>query len=827
MELPAYVTAVEEPARLWLKEYSLFAIVEALFHHDHVVNETRKLNTLIRCRKFFCISQNKISFILSYCNSIFLDVSHNFIMTALEFVKSKWQYLIFVAILTHIALNWTSNFESNNTDLVSAIKRAKTQSCKTELRDIASYLEISEKSQKSLYRSCPLDSKIKVRTHKLGCTSKRTRQLTKLDYQVQDSSTCHNLCFSYGHSYGGYDDQSKICYCGDKDMNFSVIACDRLDKLELFKVNDGIYYVNQTFLPGDFDSRPGSIKIAFLLILTGQNARQVKRLIKNIYSETHIYYLHVDGRNDKLLQELHHALKGWKNIFFASSRYRTIWGGTSMLPMTINAISYLYHYDWDFLINLSESDFPIKSLIALESYLGGHSKSSIYLKSHNIKGYKFIKKQGLDRNFYQCEDRVWRIGRRQLPLGIVYSGGSDWYALPRQFCTYILIQSENPSSLVNALVQLFNFTLLPVESFFHTLAHNSEFCDKVVDNNLRITNWNRKKGCKCQHKDIVDWCGCSPLVYRSFDWSKLLQTNRSDGLFFTRKFDPTISSSIINLVEQKLVRSLDDSGEIYDTRYWQNLHRLDDSMKIHHGYEVFKQFGMFCLNQTKFLFHSEMDLKSVDLFYNHDRFVGYILYYCSKTDKCVKLLVVRKTEYHPDNYTDNRCFELDGRSLSTLEVNQGFDVGERMFRDHQPLNHLSDVVVYHDWIVGMKRTTNGTNPGNQLIFSWINPKGKVRLSQSIKFKDVSEPTRLSLAHRLNISKPIEAGVWSLTIYRFEDQCSKHLFISFDSDSFDEKKIIQDEFNKFYSVKSICREKKTDEYWSEMSMCFNQYWNFIE
>ena len=51
------------------------------------------------------------------------------------------------------------------------------------------------------------------------------------------------------------------------------------------------------------------------------------------------------------------------------------------------------------------------------------------------------------------------------------------------------------------------------QSYFHTALQNSEFCESFIDNNLHKTNWNRKRGCLCQYKHIVDWCGCSPLDF--------------------------------------------------------------------------------------------------------------------------------------------------------------------------------------------------------------------------------------------------------------------------------------------------------------------------
>lgn len=66
-----------------------------------------------------------------------------------------------------------------------------------------------------------------------------------------------------------------------------------------------------------------------------------------------------------------------------------------------------------------------------------------------------------------------------------------------------------------------------LQSFFHTVLENSPFCDSMVDNNLRITNWNRKLGCKCQYKHIVDWCGCSPNDFKPADFHRFQVTEHT------------------------------------------------------------------------------------------------------------------------------------------------------------------------------------------------------------------------------------------------------------------------------------------------------------
>lgn len=48
-------------------------------------------------------------------------------------------------------------------------------------------------------------------------------------------------------------------------------------------------------LPSDPNERMAKVRILFLLQLNGRNSRQVKRMIRSIYSPLHLYYVHVDA----------------------------------------------------------------------------------------------------------------------------------------------------------------------------------------------------------------------------------------------------------------------------------------------------------------------------------------------------------------------------------------------------------------------------------------------------------------------------------------------------------------------------------------------------
>lgn len=72
----------------------------------------------------------------------------------------------------------------------------------------------------------------------------------------------------------------------------------------------------------------------------------------------------------------------------------------------------------------------------------------------------FIRKQGLDRLFYECDTHMWRLGDRKIPEGIVVDGGSDWFLLNRPFVDYVVNSRDD---LVTSMKRFYTYTLLPAE----------------------------------------------------------------------------------------------------------------------------------------------------------------------------------------------------------------------------------------------------------------------------------------------------------------------------------------------------------------------------
>ena len=62
--------------------------------------------------------------------------------------------------------------------------------------------------------------------------------------------------------------------------------------------------------------------------------------------------------------------------------------------------------------------------------------------------------------FFECEQRMWRLGNRTLQYGVQYGGGGDWFILGWQLVAYM---SDQNNLLMKNLIAFFNFTSSPLE----------------------------------------------------------------------------------------------------------------------------------------------------------------------------------------------------------------------------------------------------------------------------------------------------------------------------------------------------------------------------
>ncbi|KAM9371323.1 xylosyltransferase 2 [Phaethornis superciliosus] len=513
------------------------------------------------------------------------------------------------------------------------------------------------------------------------------------------------------------------------------------------------------------------VRIAYMLVVHGRAIRQLKRLIKAVYHQQHFFYIHVDKRSNYLHREAVELARHYPNIRVTPWRMVTIWGGASLLKMYLRSMKDLLElteWPWDFFINLSATDYPTRTNEELVMFLSKYRDKN-FLKSHGRDNARFIKKQGLDRLFHECDSHMWRLGERHIPEGIVVDGGSDWFSLTRSFVEYVVYSEDQ---LVSQLRQFYTYTLLPAESFFHTVLENSHACETLVDNNLRVTNWNRKLGCKCQYKHIVDWCGCSPNDFKPQDFLRLQQLSRPT--FFARKFESTVNQEVLEILDTHLYGSYPPSTPALKA-YWENVYdRVDGLSGLSDVtltfYTAFSRLGLRKAMATPAAkadklcrFEPQGFPSSVHLYFYDDRFQGYLVM------QEVLNLATGQAESLEAWVMPQGALKLVGHRgqanrLQNLEVGTEWDPKERLFRN------FGGLIGPFDEPVAMQKWSRGPNLTATVV--WIDPTYVIATSYDITVDAEAEFTQ----YKPPLNRPLRPGVWTIRLLQFWEPLGENQFL---------------------------------------------------
>ncbi|KAF0302651.1 Xylosyltransferase oxt [Amphibalanus amphitrite] len=440
------------------------------------------------------------------------------------------------------------------------------------------------------------------------------------------------------------------------------------------------------------------------------------------------------------------------NVRLSRWRRATIWGGASLLDMLLHCMTELLTLDWqwDYVLNLSESDMPVKRMERLTEFLT-RNKGKNFLKSHGQSIPSFIMKQGLNHSFYECDHHLWRLGGRKLPRGIAIDGGSDWVCLYRDFVQYVTGMQDE---LLTGLRTFFNHSLLPAESFFHIALRNSEFCHTLVDNNLHLTNWRRKHGCHCQHKYAVDWCGCSPNDFRPTDMDRIQRTESRD-LFFARKFESIISHEAVTMVDKWVHGPLPaDLTSLH--RHWVcQYHRDDLSAADDAALTFYRSVARLSVQRLR-VGGSRCDLQVGDVVaaYVHkkdDNFKGTVVQFEMETTDGPLVLEALVSPL-PTPIKRLKKGSAEDR-LTSMDISTDFDQKEAMFRNFgRVMGVFATPVIMHSWSGG--RAQNVT-------VAFQDPAGQVARAESFSL-NTTEESRSGVT-RLAVRQPLRPGTWRVHV----------------------------------------------------------------
>jgi hypothetical protein len=270
------------------------------------------------------------------------------------------------------------------------------------------------------------------------------------------------------------------------------------------------------------------------LILVHRYPGQFKRLFRVIYHPANYYLVHVDKRSGVGLQtEIQDFLSSFANASLLKSQ-STLWGGYSLVDAELRGIEELLKIgsEWEYFINLSGQDFPLKSQTYIQDFLSCNMGND-FIRAANQSKFRPETLSRIRNYVTEFGNRILRIPiKRPYLRGVTPYIGSQWMILGKKFCKFVCYSPE-----VERFKRFYRHTFIADEGFFQTVIMNTSYKGIIVNDDKRTIVWVPIGTIKLRPRDFT-----------SQDAEFLLA---SQGLF-ARKFDETVDAGILSILESNL-----------------------------------------------------------------------------------------------------------------------------------------------------------------------------------------------------------------------------------------------------------------------------------
>ena len=238
------------------------------------------------------------------------------------------------------------------------------------------------------------------------------------------------------------------------------------------------------------------MRIAYL-ILAHNNPEHLLRLIHSLSTTDSSFFIHIDKKTPFYSFKRIQA----PNVFFAKQRLAVHWGEFSLVEATLHLVQQALDSPCgcDYLVLLSGVDYPLQSPRYIENFFQkNRGREFINLVTmpceaagkhiSRLTEYQLQSTSTLNRLLKKtvCNTRLLRRRRdyRNVLNGLNPCAGSQWWALSREACLYILHFTENAPDICD----FYRHTLIPDEMFFQTILGNSVFQQSLAGN-ITFSQW--------------------------------------------------------------------------------------------------------------------------------------------------------------------------------------------------------------------------------------------------------------------------------------------------------------------------------------------------
>lgn len=205
-------------------------------------------------------------------------------------------------------------------------------------------------------------------------------------------------------------------------------------------------------------------------------------MFQKIYTRDQFYLIHIDRKaKAEFTEEIQLYLIHFPNVYILES-INIVAGGFSMIKAELNAMEYLLNVsnDWNYFINLSGEDSPLKSQNTIRKFLTVNNGRN-YIFYYDQKFYRPDTLQRIQNHFTELTHKISSlIYKRDFMKGVIPYIGGKWFIFTRETCVFLTNNKR-----VMDFEDYYLHTLLPAESFFQTVLLNTVFNDIIVNDDKR------------------------------------------------------------------------------------------------------------------------------------------------------------------------------------------------------------------------------------------------------------------------------------------------------------------------------------------------------
>ena len=257
-------------------------------------------------------------------------------------------------------------------------------------------------------------------------------------------------------------------------------------------------------------------------------------MFKSIYDPANHYLIHVDKNSGPELEaDIRRFLRGYPNSAILKS-HRALWGGYSLVDAELRGMAQLLEMgaDWEFFINLSGQDYPLKSQDEIASFLKAN-RGKEFIKVLDQRKTRPDTMNRVSRYVIEFEKRIVRTPfPRPFMAGVVPYIGNQWMIVSRRFCEFVC---HDPKA--KRYKAFYRNTFIADEGFFPTVMMNTAEHGEIVSDDLRLIDWVPDGDIKLR-----------PRTYLGEDAAELL----ASACLFARKFDALVDDEILDILDDRL-----------------------------------------------------------------------------------------------------------------------------------------------------------------------------------------------------------------------------------------------------------------------------------